>query len=143
MASGLAVAACRSQTAPSAQPPPTRKQTDRAERLPAAVAEPFTVLHSCLFLFPGILIIRKELLQNVDTVLGRIPPQDRTECVNRLPPPAVIGTETDIPDMGAQFLYDLFHVSQLLWGKERVIQQPVIILPILMFGTEQVNGSVQ
>ena len=69
------------------------------------------ISYSYLFFFPGILIIRKELLQNVDTVLGRIPPQDRTECVNRLPPPAVIGTETDIPNTGAQFLYDLLHIS--------------------------------
>ena len=71
------------------------------------------------------------------------PPQNGTECVNRLPSPAVISMEADIPDMGAQLLYDIFHVSQLLWGEERVIQQPVIILPILVFGSEQVNGNVQ
>ena len=59
------------------------------------------------------------------------------------PSPAVIGAEADILDMGAQFLYDLFHIPQLLRGEERVIQQPVIILPILMLGSEQVDGGIQ
>ena len=45
--------------------------------------------------------------------------------------------------MGAQFLYNFFHISQLLWGKEGVIQQPVIVLPILVLGTKQVDRSIQ
>ena len=94
-------------------------------------------------MFPGIFIIRKELLQNLNTVLRCIPPQDRAECVNRLPSSAVIGTEADISDMGAQFLYNFFHISQLLRRKEGKIQQPIIVLVILVLGTEQVNGGVQ
>ena len=45
--------------------------------------------------------------------------------------------------MGAQFLYDLLHISELLRGEEGVIQQPVIALPIFMLGTEQVDGGIQ
>ena len=101
------------------------------------------MLYSCPLLFSGILILRKELLQDSNTVLRGVAPQDGTERVNGLPSSAVIGAEADIPDMGTEILYDFLHIPQLLRGKERVIQQPVIALPVLVFGTEQVDGGVQ
>ena len=45
--------------------------------------------------------------------------------------------------MRAQFLYNLFHIPQLLWREEGVIQQPVITFSILVFGTKQVDRSIQ
>ena len=41
--------------------------------------------------------------------------------------------------MGAQFLYDLLHISKLLWGEEGVIQQPVIALTQIVVGLPQMD----
>lgn len=61
------------------------------------------------------LCIREKLFQNPRAVLCRIPPQNRAEGGNRLFPFAVVCTEADVPDIGAQLLNDLVHVPKLLW----------------------------
>ena len=45
--------------------------------------------------------------------------------------------------MGPQLLNDLLHVLQLLWGEKRVIQKPVVGLPVLVLIPKQLNGTVK
>lgn len=86
---------------------------------------------------------RYKLLQYLQTFLGSISPQDGTQSLDRLLPPAVISAETDVPDMGPQLLYDLFHILQLLRGKECIVQKPVIGLLVLVLIPEQFDGTVK
>ena len=44
--------------------------------------------------------------------------------------------------MRTQILDDLLHIFELLGGQVGIIQQPVVVLAMLMSGTEQFDGVV-
>ena len=79
------------------------------------------------------------MLQNAEAVLRRITPKNRTECFNSILSPAIVGAETDVADVRSELGDDLIHISQLLWGKICVIQNPVVCFTVFVPCAEKIH----
>ena len=87
-------------------------------------------------------ILRKELVQHLQTVFRGVSPQDGAERLDRLRAFPVVGSVGDIRYMRAQVLDDLIRVLELLGGEVAVIEYPVILFPMFMFTAQDVHGRV-
>ena len=79
------------------------------------------------------------MLQNTKAILCSIAPKDGAECFNSILTPAIVGAETDIADVRSKLGDDLIHISQLLWGKISVIQNPVVCFAIFVPCAEKIH----
>lgn len=77
-------------------------------------------------------ILRKELIQHLQAVLRGISPQDGAERLDRLRAFPVVGSVGDIRNMRAQALDDFIRVLELLGREVAVVEDPVILLPMLV-----------
>ena len=77
-------------------------------------------------------ILRKELVQHLQTVFRGVSPQDGAERLDRLRAFPVVGSVGDIRYMRAQALDDFIRVLELLGREVAVVEDPVILLPMLV-----------
>ena len=87
-------------------------------------------------------ILRKELVQHLQTVFRGVSPQDGAERLDGLWALPVIGSVGDVRYVRAQALDDLVRVLELLGGKVAVVEDPVILLPVLVFAAQDVHRRV-
>ena len=55
---------------------------------------------------------------------------------------SVVGAPGDVDDMGAQAFHNLLDVLELLGAQVGVVQNPVVLLPVLMLTSQCINGTV-
>ena len=77
-------------------------------------------------------ILRKELVQHLQTVFRGVSPQDGAERLDRLRAFPVVGSVGDIRYMRAQALDDFIRVLELLGREVAVVEDPVILLHMLV-----------
>ena len=70
----------------------------------------YAVVKSLFMVLP----LRHKLLQQCQTLLRRIPPQHRTQGINRHLTLAEVGAVADVPNVRLQLFDDLLRVRQLL-----------------------------
>ena len=77
-------------------------------------------------------ILRKELVQHLQAVFRGVSPQDGAERLDRLRAFPVVGSVGDVRYMRAQALDDFIRVLELLGREVAVVEDPVILLPMLV-----------
>ena len=77
-------------------------------------------------------ILRKELVQHLQAVFRGVSPQDGAERLDRLRAFPVVGSVGDVRYMRAQALDDLVRVLELLGREIAVVEDPVILLSMLV-----------
>ena len=87
-------------------------------------------------------ILRKELVQHLQTVFRGVSPQDGAERLDRLRAFPVVGSVGDIRYMRAQALDDFIRVLELLGREVAVVEDPVILLPMLVLAAQDVHRRV-
>lgn len=88
-------------------------------------------------------ILRKELVQHLQALLRGVSPQDGAERLDRLRALPVIGSGGDVRHVRAQALDDLVRVLELLGREVAVVEDPVILLPVLVLAPQDVHRRVQ
>lgn len=79
------------------------------------------------------------MLQNTKAILCGIAPKNGTECFNCVLSPAIVGAKANVADVRPELGNDLIHISQLLWGKICVIQNPVVCFAIFVPCAEKIH----
>lgn len=87
-------------------------------------------------------ILRKELVQHLQALLRGVPPQDGTERLDRLRALAVVGPGGDVRYVRAQALDNLIRVLELLGREVAVVEDPVILLSVLVLAAQDVHCRV-
>lgn len=87
-------------------------------------------------------ILRKELVQHLQAVLRGISPQYGTKRLDRLRALSVVGSVGDVRYMRAQALDDLVRVLELLGREVAVVEDPVILLPVLVLAAQDIHRRV-
>ena len=87
-------------------------------------------------------ILRKELVQHLQALLRGVPPQDGTERLDRLRALAVVGPGGDVRYVRAQALDNLIRVLELLGREIAVVEDPVILLSVLVLAAQDVHCRV-
>lgn len=82
----------------------------------------------------------EKVVQDFHGILRSIAPKDRAERIYRIVPLSVIGTDTDVPNMGTELVDDLIQVFQFLRREIGVVQQPVVRLAVFVVGTKERHG---
>lgn len=88
-------------------------------------------------------LLGDELVQHLQAVLWGVSPQDgaeRLDCLQAFP---VVGSVGDVRYMRAQALDDFIRVLELLGREVTVVEDPVILLPMLVLAPQDIHLRIQ
>ena len=82
----------------------------------------------------------KNLLSCIQCLFCSKSPKDGTECFNRSPAFPVIGAVGNIGDVVSQLIQYLICIFHFLWREKSVVENPVILFPMLVIVPEEIDG---
>src|SRR5699024_10888286 len=88
-------------------------------------------------------LIWEKFVQRVNRLLCSVSPQNGAECFNRMMAFSVVCTVGDIWDVLLQLFQDFIGILQLLRGEEVIVEDPVILLSVLVVIAQKIHGGLQ